>query len=129
MPVKPFSLEFEKADNETAPHILCLSGHLDANSVEAFEEAAAKILVSGDPRVVLDLAELTYIASAGIGAIIALVQELRGGGGDLIFISPTSSVRATLELVKFISVVSEAPDRAGAVAKLGAGPGFEDLDL
>lgn len=129
MPLKPFALEFEKAENETAPHILCLSGYLDANSVEAFEEAAAKILVSGDPRVVLDIAELTYIASAGIGAIIALVQELRRASGDLVFVNPAPLVRTTLERLRFISIVNEAPDRAGAIAKLGPGPGFENLDL
>ncbi len=129
MPVKPFSLEFEKAESETAPHILCLSGYLDANSVEAFEEAAAKILVSGDPRVVLDITELTYVASAGIGAIIALVQNLRRASGDLVFINPAPLVRTTLERLRFISVVTEAPDRPGAIAMLGPGSGFEDLDI
>lgn len=56
-----------------------LRGRLDASQVEA----ANAVLGELTRNVVLDMKELEYISSAGIGVLIATLKRLRDAGGNL----------------------------------------------
>lgn len=44
-----------------------------------------EVIASGQSNVILDFHEVTWINSAGIGALISCIRELRHKGGDLHF--------------------------------------------
>ena len=66
-----------------------LSGRLDA----AQTETAEATLASARGQVTLDLAELDYIASAGISVVLTLFKRLHADGGQLRLVRPTPHVR------------------------------------
>lgn len=82
---------------KVGPRVYRLIGDLDAsNVVDVDGVLAADLASSGD--LTLDLSELTFIDSMGIGLLLATAGKL--GQGRLILLSPDSSVRRLLELVQ-----------------------------
>jgi len=80
--VKSFDLEIKSRDNDVDYVLVGISGFLDAHTVTNFEAKMDEIVSSGKNKVVIDLKDLNYISSAGIGAIMGLTQKLRKIGGD-----------------------------------------------
>jgi anti-sigma B factor antagonist len=46
--------------------------------------------------VVIDLAEVTFVDSSGLGALIVARKSARGGGGSVSLVSPPPTVRRLL---------------------------------
>jgi anti-sigma B factor antagonist len=73
--------------------VLTLSGYLDGHTFVELEKSLDRSIKSGLHRLVIDLAELTYIASAGVGVFINAQHQVRKFGGSLQLVNPAPSVR------------------------------------
>jgi anti-sigma B factor antagonist len=73
--------------------VLKLSGYLDGHTFVELERALDRSIKGGINRLVLDLADLTYIASAGVGVFINAQHQVRKLGGSLQLVNPAPSVR------------------------------------
>jgi len=70
--------------------VLSLNGRLVLEDTESPLRPAIEQLVSaGHVKLVLDLAAVTYIDSAGLGLLVAKFVSLRSRGGDLRLVHPT----------------------------------------
>jgi anti-anti-sigma factor len=80
------------------PRVFRLMGELDASNVGDVDALIEEeVLREGDLTV--DLSELTFVDSMGIG-LFATTAERLVGRGSLILLSPDHSVRTVLELVQ-----------------------------
>jgi anti-anti-sigma factor len=75
---------------------LRLAGELDLFS--SSELALALADIDGNDPIHLDLSELTFIDSSGIGAILAFVRS-RNGSGPVVLMNPSQPVRRAIEVV------------------------------
>lgn len=75
---------------------ITLTGELDAKTYPLFEQELNKVTVWKFGRVVLRIRELTYMASKGVRALLAIQQRI-GGGVEVNVIEPQPEVR---ELIK-----------------------------
>jgi anti-sigma B factor antagonist len=57
--------------------VLKIDGFIDVNAVPEFEQALESLLQQGHVRLVLDFSAVTYISSAGMGAIVGSLQTFR----------------------------------------------------
>lgn len=64
-------------------HIMKLVGRLDTTSTDSFSAAGEKCVGDGARYIVLDLGELQYISSAGLGSIVRLSKKLKALGGSV----------------------------------------------
>jgi len=87
-----------------------LKGFLDAHTVQDFENRLKEILQEGETNLVIDLKELNYISSAGIGALMSLTQDLRRKKGDLVLLHPNQKVFKILDLLGFTKIFNVAND-------------------
>lgn len=74
----------------------------------ALEELAAAAVL-----LVLDLSEMDFICSTGLGAIIAMHQKLRGVSGDVKLVNPQPAIRQMLEatrLTKLFGIYASVED-------------------
>jgi anti-sigma B factor antagonist len=108
--MKTFDLNILLETREKNFSIIELSGYLDAHTVDVFENQLGEILESGEKHVVLDLVELNYISSAGIGALMSLTQQLRKKHGDLVLLRPNKKVYKILDLLGFTKIFNVAHD-------------------
>lgn len=65
--------------------ILALSGRLDALAAPEFESAAGRLVDEGARAVILDLADLVFVSSAGLRGFLSLAKTLRGVQGEIRF--------------------------------------------
>ena len=119
--MKPFSIETtEPADGSSQVVEVRVSGYLDAHTVVSFERTMEDLLGRQYHKFILDLADLNYISSAGIGALMVLLQQLRRRQGDMVLLAPSPKVFKVLDLLGFTRVFQIADDRAGALKALGS---------
>lgn len=118
--LKPFSIE--TVEPETGPPAVVdvrITGFLDAHTVVSFEKTMEDLLERQYNRVVMDLGNLNYISSAGIGALMVLLQQLRRRQGDMVILQPSTKVFKILDLLGFTKIFHIAQDREAAVQRLG----------
>jgi anti-anti-sigma factor len=78
--------------------VIKLAGELDHAAAERLAEAFERTSRGADSRVVLDLAEVTFVDSAGLRALIGIERNARERGVMLRSVSPPEHVRAVFRL-------------------------------
>ncbi len=68
---------------ESGVHIVRLMRIFDAASVNEFEKVLAYLLARGQYKIVVDLANVEFVASAGWGALTAEFRRVRDNSGDI----------------------------------------------
>ncbi|HEY1236263.1 MAG TPA: STAS domain-containing protein [Candidatus Binatia bacterium] len=63
---------------------LNLCGRLDGTTAKIFEEKILTRIDSGDRRIIIDVAELQYISSAGLRVFMLAAKRLDGAKGKLV---------------------------------------------
>ncbi len=75
-----------------------------------------KQLEAGHTKLVLNLANVRFMDSAGIGEIVACLKRVREGGGDLKLASLNQRITDLFTLTKLISIFDVYSDEGAAVA-------------
>jgi anti-anti-sigma factor len=78
-------------------------------------------------KIVVDLQDVSFISSAGIGAFLSVVGELRSRGGDIIFVKMSDKITRVFESLDVIDYFTGASDISAAKAKLRAIPALETV--
>jgi anti-sigma B factor antagonist len=91
-------IEFDVETDERGIGVVTPRGRLNMVAARQLRQILADLVDSGSSRVVVDLAETTFLDSSGLGALIGGLKAARQGGGDLRITGPTPTVMAVLEL-------------------------------
>jgi anti-sigma B factor antagonist len=81
-----------------------LKGHLDAQTVRGLEGRFEEQISAARVRWIVDLAELEYISSAGLGSFIGVLSDLRGRGGDIFFVGLTPKLEKIFKMLGFTRI-------------------------
>ncbi len=93
-----------------------LLGEGDAEIKQAMDD----LLSQGEKNVVLNLAKVPYIDSAGLGEIIRSFTAMRKSGGNLKLLSPNQRLIDLLSITKLVNVFDWYGDEASAVASFSS---------
>lgn len=93
-----------------------LLGEGDIEVKEAIDELVKK----GQKNVLLNLAKVPYIDSAGLGEIIKCFTSLRKCGGNLKLLAPNQRLIDLLTITKLVNVFDWHSDEAKAVASFSS---------
>jgi anti-anti-sigma factor len=102
-----FRIEEEDAGGDT--RLLRVSGRLDAKSAPSFVALCRTLRSRGTRRLVVNLSGISFVASSGIGVLLALTEEYQDAGGSVVLASLSEPVRSVLELLnltQFLTIVS-----------------------
>ncbi len=100
-------------------------GFINAHTVRLFEGEIQKALDRQRYRIVVSGAGLTYIASAGLGALMGVIEEVRNGGGDIRLAELNETVRNIFDILGFHHLYRIFPSEVEAVLSFreGGAPG------
>jgi anti-sigma B factor antagonist len=90
-------------------------GYINAHTVRLFEGELQKALGEGRFKIVVNCSGLSYIASAGLGAIMGAIEEIRGNGGDLRLSELNETVRNIFEILGFNHLYRTYPSEMEAI--------------
>jgi anti-sigma B factor antagonist len=75
-------------------------------------------LKEGHRAFVLNLADVPYVDSFGLGQLITILNSIRSKGGQLILLRPTDHLRTLLQITKLDTVFKISTEEAHAVRSL-----------
>jgi anti-sigma B factor antagonist len=99
-------------DDRTA--VLQPTGRLNMVAAPAFKSMVEETVASGQTRIVVDLGQVTFIDSSGLGALIAGLKATRQAGGDLRIADVPEQVLTVLRLTNLDRVLRAHPTVADA---------------
>ena len=102
---------------ETPEYTLCRPvGELDAYTVTDFREALSGL--ASCTRVVIDLSEVPFMDSAGLGALIGGIRRAREHGGDVAVACSRPTLTRLLHTTGFDRIVPVTDTLEAAIADL-----------
>jgi stage II sporulation protein AA (anti-sigma F factor antagonist) len=94
-------------------------GRLDSVSSGELERRLVARLDAGERRLVVDLAGVEYISSAGLRVLLLMAKRLKPPAGALVLCGMGPSVRTVLELAGFLPLFTVVPGRQEALGRTG----------
>lgn len=87
--------------------VITIAGRIDSSNAAEFDGALRDALNKGRNNLVLDMARLEYMSSAGLRAMVAALKAARNGGGNVVIAQPNERIVDTLKLVGFQSLFTQ----------------------
>jgi anti-anti-sigma factor len=97
--------------------VLMPEGRIDSNTARDVEAVLLPLFDDGAP-VVVDLAMLNYISSAGLRVLLLAARRSKATGLPLALAGMSSAVAEVFKISGFAKLFVIHPDRAGAIAAL-----------
>jgi anti-anti-sigma factor len=99
--------------------VVRVEGRLDAKTAPRLLAECLAARAAGG-HLVLNLAEVTFLSSNGVGMLLVLAERSREGGGSLRIAAPSPAVRAPLELLNLHRFLNIDRSEDESLAALGA---------
>jgi anti-sigma B factor antagonist len=81
----------------------------------AVREVVRELLAKGRKKILLNLANVDYIDSAGLGALVSAFTSVRNDGGELKLVHLTKKVQDLLQMTRLYTVFEIFDDETAAL--------------
>src|SRR4029077_10389292 len=98
--------------------VLKVSGRMDAENADQFRKVCERLVSEGVLRVVADFAELDYVSSMGLRAIMAAAKALQERSGSMILCGLRGVPRQVFVMTNLLGLFSVFATSAEALATL-----------
>jgi anti-sigma B factor antagonist len=97
--------------------VVDLSGRITLGEASvAVRDAINDLMDKGNKKILLNLTEVNYVDSSGIGVLVSSLTSVRSHGGELKLVNITKRIRDLLQITKLYSLFDIKDDEATAVA-------------
>ena len=112
------SISLSESDRNKVSEIR-VDGVIDTTTSTELEETIESLLGRGRYQIILDLAGVDYISSAGWGVLISKISDIRENNGDILLAGMVTNVLEVYELLEFDSVLKHFETVESARSSLG----------
>jgi len=96
--------------------ILDISGRIIlGNETDTLRSKVRELIGQGKKKIILNLADVAYIDSSGVGELVASFTAVRNSGGELKLLNLTQKVHDILNVTKLYTVFDVRDDEFKAV--------------
>jgi anti-sigma B factor antagonist len=96
--------------------IMDLSGRITLGEGSVvLRDQIRELLGKGEKKILLNLGDVTYIDSSGIGELVSAFTTVRNQGGELKLLNLTKKVHDLLQITKLYTVFDVKDDETSAV--------------
>jgi anti-sigma B factor antagonist len=97
-------------------HILDCSGKITlGEGTMAVRNTVREVLKSGGKKIVLNLSDVNYIDSSGIGELVSSFTTVTNQGGQLKLLNLTKKIQELLAITKLLTVFQTFEDEQAAI--------------
>jgi anti-sigma B factor antagonist len=98
-------MELHYKELENKIRLIKMIGRLDITGVGTIETEFAGYCAGENPRVLVDLSDIEFLASIGIRLLIGNAKSISGRGGRMVLINPSQEVRSVLEITGIPAII------------------------
>ena len=111
-----FSLKTRKVENVV---IVDLTGKLTIGEpVQQLRETLRSQVNDGATKFIVNLGEVSYIDSSGLGELVSSYTTIRNKGGDVKLLKLTTKIKDLLQMTKLLTVFDSHDDEDKAIKSL-----------
>jgi anti-anti-sigma factor len=112
-------LEISEVEHRGRTAVLRLKGRLDVKTSPVLLQRVGEIQANGQ-NLVLNLAEVSFMGSSGIGALLVLVEQFQEQAGVVRLASPSPAVESVIKLLNLDRFLAIDPSEDKALAEIGS---------
>lgn len=112
-------MEIEHRKQEDVLIVKIMNSRLDAQEADDFRDRMSKLISSGNRFITLDISDVDFVDSSGLGAMVS-VLKLIGKDGDIVISGPTESAMRMFKLTrmnKVFRIFEKEEDAVRALSK------------
>ncbi|MEW5701089.1 MAG: STAS domain-containing protein [Candidatus Zixiibacteriota bacterium] len=118
-PVQDIRVSVAAATGDGAVHVIRVDGTIDTLTSDELDTVLGTLVRQGQYRLVVDLAGVRYVSSAGWGVFVSRLRQARESGGDIKLARMTPAVRDVYDLLEFEGILHHSDQLDAAVAQFG----------
>lgn len=99
------------------PVVIRVQGHLDSKSTPQLLDHCQRVLGQGK-SLVLNLQQVTFIASNGVGGLLSLIDEFKAEGLSIRLADLSMAVESVLKLLNLDQYLAIDPTESAAISAL-----------
>ncbi len=81
-------------------------GRIDSETTPEFQKQIKPVVDKKAKNVLLNMASVNYVSSAGLGAIFNLMKKLKENGGELLLCNLQPQIKKVFEIIKALPTTS-----------------------
>lgn len=97
--------------------VIEVAGRIDSSTASQFDDAVMSIIEAGQNNVIIDMAEVEFLSSAGLRTLVSARKAVQPSGAILLA-RPSQRVVDTLEIAGLDVLFETFPDRESAVGSV-----------
>lgn len=97
-----YEAKYEKIKDDIVK--IKIDGFLDAHTASAFEDLLKELIDDNIIKMVVDLEELDYISSTGLGVFMGYIETIREKDGDIKFINVPKKIYKIFSVLGFSTI-------------------------
>ena len=100
--------------------VLDLSGKITLGEGSVtLRDAIRDVLSKGQNKILLNMADISYIDSSGLGELVSAFTTVKNAGGELKLLQLAKKVKDVLQITKLYTVFDIKDDEAAAISSFG----------
>jgi anti-sigma B factor antagonist len=119
--MKKISVSMRSSEINPECTVVDVEGFLDAYTVAELEEAFNTLIKDKKFKLIVNLAKLDYISSAGLGTFMGVIDEIRDNHGDIVLTNLSPKIYKVFDLLGFSELFQIVDNEAAAVNKFMEG--------
>jgi anti-anti-sigma factor len=101
-------------------YVVSANGRLDGIYSTAFAKEVGELIVGTNPKILIDFAEIDFVTSAGIRAVMILMKKATASGVVLALCGVNKQVQEVLDAAGLAPIIAIHPGRSEGLAALNA---------
>ena len=111
---QPLRLEYERLDDTVVVRVI---GEVDVAASPILREALVELIDGmGALSITLDLGEMGFLDSTGVGVLVGALRSVRAKGGSLVLTQIRPNVRKVLDIAGLLEIFGVTPPEGVAAA-------------
>jgi len=104
-----------------------INGYLDSSTFPKLQDRLTREIKDKKYHFLLDLQDLDYVSSAGLGVLMGILRQVRDKQGDLKIVNMSEKIRRVFNLLGFSRLMQVYSDEQGALDDFARPPGEEGI--
>ena len=113
--VKGLAIQAEQVDGIL---IARLDGRVDGQNAQEFQGALESLLAGKNLNLLLDLEQVSFLSSAGLGVLLAIARQLHKRAGKIAVCSLSDSIRGVFLISGFHKIIPTHANQKDAIVAI-----------